>query len=90
MRYVVVNGEPGARLTDLVVAPSELVESGGRLRLNERYYITKAIIPALDRALSLVGADLRVRGGWGMRVRERAGAAGEREGGRARTSPLAC
>ncbi|GFR46655.1 hypothetical protein Agub_g8266, partial [Astrephomene gubernaculifera] len=47
--YVVVYGEPGARLVDVVVSPHVLVESGGGLRLNATYYITKQIIPALDR-----------------------------------------
>lgn len=44
---------------DLVVGPRTLVESGGRLRLHALYYITKQIIPALERVLSLVGADCR-------------------------------
>ena len=57
--YVVVYGEPGARLSDMVVPPRALVESGGRLRLHAVYYITKQIIPAIERALSLVGADVR-------------------------------
>lgn len=57
--YVVVHGEPGARLYDMVVPPCALVEAGGRLRLHGVYYVTKAIIPALDRVLSLVGADLK-------------------------------
>lgn len=59
--YVVVHGEPGARLYDMVVPPRALVEGGGRLRLHAQYYITKAVIPALDRVLSLVGADIKVR-----------------------------
>lgn len=58
--YVVVSGEPGARLLDMAVAPRALVESGGRLRLNALYYITRQVIPALDRVLSLVGADIKV------------------------------
>ncbi|EFJ43266.1 hypothetical protein VOLCADRAFT_66026, partial [Volvox carteri f. nagariensis] len=57
--YVVVYGEPGARLVDLVVSPHQLVDSGGALRLNGTYYITKQIIPALERVMSLVGADIR-------------------------------
>lgn len=52
--YVVVYGEPGARLVDLVVDPHVLVESRGRLRLHGLYYITKQIVPALERVLSLV------------------------------------
>lgn len=46
---------------DMVVAPRALLESQGRLRLHSVYYITKQIIPALERVFSLVGADLR---GW--------------------------
>lgn len=57
--YVVVYGEPGARLVDLVVPPHALVESQGQLRLHGLYYITKQILPALERVFSLVGADLR-------------------------------
>ena len=57
--YLVVHGEPGARLVDMVVPPKALIESGGRLRLHAAYYITKQIIPALERVFSLVGADLR-------------------------------
>lgn len=57
--YVVVHGEPGARLIDMVVPPENLVESGGQLRLHAVYYITKQIIPALERFLSLIGADVR-------------------------------
>lgn len=33
MPYVVVHGEPGARLFDMVVPPRALVESRGELRL---------------------------------------------------------
>ncbi|GFH23880.1 DNA polymerase [Haematococcus lacustris] len=51
--YVVVYGEPGSRLVDQVVAPHALVESRSRLRLHGQYYITKQIIPALERVLSL-------------------------------------
>jgi len=57
--YVVVHGEPGARLMDLVVQPKALVESAGTLRLHALYYITKQIIPAVERVLSLIGADVR-------------------------------
>ena len=57
--YVVVYGEPGARLIDMVVSPRALIESKGRLRLHSLYYITKQIIPAVERVLSIVGADVR-------------------------------
>ena len=43
----------------MVVAPHSLVEAGGKLRLHAVYYITKQIIPALERVLNLIGADPR-------------------------------
>ena len=49
----------GARLVDMVVPPHALVEAAGKLRLHAVYYITKQIIPALERVLNLVGADPR-------------------------------
>ena len=55
--YVVVYGEPGARLVDMVIAPSELVL--GSKRLHENYYITKQIIPALDRIFGLLGVSVK-------------------------------
>lgn len=57
--FVVITGDPGARLVDLVVTPYQLLRSNGSLRLNNTYYITKQVIPALDRIFSLVGADLK-------------------------------
>lgn len=57
--YVVVHGEPGARLVDMVVDPQELLSMDSPYRLNDLYYITKQIIPALQRVFGLVGADLR-------------------------------
>ncbi|PKI51528.1 hypothetical protein CRG98_028088 [Punica granatum] len=56
--YVVVHGEPGARLVDMVVDPLELLALNSPFRLNGVYYITKQIIPALQRVFGLVGADL--------------------------------
>lgn len=56
--YVVVHGEPGARLVDMVVDPLELLAIDSPFRLNDVYYITKQIIPALQRVFGLVGADL--------------------------------
>uniref|UniRef100_A0A7I4D3U3 DNA polymerase zeta catalytic subunit n=1 Tax=Physcomitrium patens TaxID=3218 RepID=A0A7I4D3U3_PHYPA len=55
--YVVVHGEPGARLSDVVVDPHTMLANG--LRLHDTYYITKQIIPALQRVFGLVGADLK-------------------------------
>lgn len=59
--YVVVCGEPGARLVDMVSDPHVLLESAGRLRLHALYYITKQINPAVNRVLSLIGVDV---GSW--------------------------
>lgn len=56
--YVVVHGEPGARLVDMVVDPMELLASDSPFRLNDLYYINKQIIPALQRIFGLVGANL--------------------------------
>lgn len=57
IRFVVVHGQPGARLIDCVVHPAALLASGGRLRLHGDYYILKQLLPALDRLFSLLGVD---------------------------------
>lgn len=56
--YVVIHGEPGARLIDMVVDPLDLLAIDSPFRLNDLYYINKQIIPALQRVFGLVGADL--------------------------------
>ncbi|ESR46579.1 hypothetical protein CICLE_v10003639mg [Citrus x clementina] len=56
--YVVVHGDPGARLVDLVVDPLDLLAIDSPYRLNDLYYINKQIIPALQRVFGLVGVDL--------------------------------
>jgi DNA polymerase zeta len=56
--YVVIHGEPGARLVDMVIDPYSLLEVGSPYRLNELYYIMKQIIPALQRVFGLLGTDL--------------------------------
>lgn len=56
--YVVVSGAPGARLVDMVIPPHELVQHPDQYKLCGVYYITKQIIPALDRVLSLIGVDV--------------------------------
>ena len=56
--YVVVTGAPGARLIDRCVAPEELLESEHR-ELDAEYYITKNLIPPLERIFNLVGANVR-------------------------------
>ncbi|PIA61591.1 hypothetical protein AQUCO_00300837v1 [Aquilegia coerulea] len=57
--YVVIHGEPGARLVDMVVDPLDLLTMESPFRLNDSYYINKQIIPALQRVFGLVGADLK-------------------------------
>lgn len=56
--YVVVYSDPGARLTDQVVEPKELLLNKD-LRLNGEYYIRKQIIPSLERIFQLAGADVK-------------------------------
>ncbi|XP_039129242.1 DNA polymerase zeta catalytic subunit isoform X3 [Dioscorea cayenensis subsp. rotundata] len=56
--YIVIHGEPGARLIDMVVHPSAVLDINSPYRLNDLYYITKQIIPALQRVFGLVNADL--------------------------------
>ncbi|CAH1444198.1 unnamed protein product [Lactuca virosa] len=56
--YVVVHGEPGARLSDMVVDPLDLLSLDSPFRLNDLYYINKQIIPALQRVFGLIGVDL--------------------------------
>ncbi|CAJ2503950.1 Uu.00g113440.m01.CDS01 [Anthostomella pinea] len=56
--YVVISGAPGARLIDRCVAPEELL-SNSHLRLDSEYYISKNLIPPLERIFNLVGANVR-------------------------------
>lgn len=60
--FVVLYDRPGAPLKDCVVSPEEYLESAraGLARLNTTYYVTKQILPALDRVFSLIG--VRVSG----------------------------
>ncbi|XP_067630621.1 DNA polymerase zeta catalytic subunit isoform X2 [Eurosta solidaginis] len=55
--FVIVNGPPGVPLIRLVRSPQEVLEDEG-LKINAIYYITKAIIPPLNRCLLLIGADV--------------------------------
>lgn len=54
--YVIVFGEPGRPLIQSVRTPKELL-ADSNMRPNSHYYITKAIVPPLNRCFSLVGAD---------------------------------
>lgn len=56
--YVVVTGAPGSRLIDRCVAPETLLHDA-QLELDAEYYITKNIIPPLERIFNLVGANVR-------------------------------
>lgn len=56
--YVVVTGAPGARLIDRCVAPEDLL-ANPHWQLDAEYYISKNLIPPLDRIFNLVGASVR-------------------------------
>ncbi|XP_078492800.1 DNA polymerase zeta catalytic subunit-like [Ciona intestinalis] len=55
--YIVVHGAPGTPLFQLVHPPRDLISDLG-LRLNGAYYVTKMVLPALDRMMSLLGVDV--------------------------------
>ena len=56
--YVVITGAPGARLIDRCVAPEVLLHNGHN-ELDAEYYISKNLIPPLERIFNLVGANVR-------------------------------
>lgn len=56
--YVVTTGGPGARLIDRCVAPEDLLDND-HCTLDAEYYITKNLIPPLERIFNLVGANVR-------------------------------
>ncbi|KAL4924882.1 DNA-directed DNA polymerase zeta catalytic subunit REV3 [Aspergillus undulatus] len=56
--YVVVTGAPGSRLIDRCVPPETLLRDA-QLDLDAEYYITKNLIPPLERIFNLVGANVR-------------------------------
>lgn len=55
--YVIVYGEPGLPLIQLVRQPWEVLDDPS-LRLNAAYYITKHILPPLNRIFSLIGVNV--------------------------------
>ncbi|KAJ4413199.1 DNA polymerase zeta [Didymella pomorum] len=57
--YVVITGAPGARLIDRCVAP-EVLLANDHLELDAEYYISKNLIPPLERIFNLVGANVRM------------------------------
>ncbi|KAK1909345.1 hypothetical protein P3342_011424 [Pyrenophora teres f. teres] len=56
--YVVITGAPGARLIDRCVSPETLLKND-HLELDAEYYISKNLIPPLERIFNLVGANVR-------------------------------
>ena len=56
--YVVITGAPGARLTDRCVIPDVLLHNDNN-ELDAEYYISKNLIPPLERIFNLVGANVR-------------------------------
>lgn len=56
--YLVISGASRSRLTDRCVPPEELLLNPD-LRLDVEYYITKNIVPPLDRIFSLMGVNVR-------------------------------
>ena len=56
--YVVIAGAPGARLIDRCVAPDVLLHDDNN-EIDSEYYISKNLIPPLERIFNLVGANVR-------------------------------
>lgn len=54
--YIIATGEPGATLVRLARGPDELLNNPA-LKPHIHYYITKVIIPPLNRCLLLCGVD---------------------------------
>lgn len=57
VQYLVINGPPGLPLIRLVRSPHEYLTNEA-LKINAMYYITKVLIPPLNRCLLLIGADV--------------------------------
>ncbi|KAM3930335.1 DNA polymerase zeta catalytic subunit [Leptodactylus fuscus] len=55
--YVIVYGSPGVPLIQLVRRPIDVLQDHN-LRINATYYITKQILPPLNRIFSLIGVDV--------------------------------
>jgi len=56
--YVVITGAPGARLVDRCVSPEDLL-ANPHVTLDAEYYISKNLVPPLERIFCLVGANVR-------------------------------
>ncbi|KAH9937686.1 uncharacterized protein B0H18DRAFT_1081794 [Fomitopsis serialis] len=62
--YVIARGHPDSRLVDRAVSPEELSTTRKHLprsqkHLDAAYYISRVLIPPLERIFNLVGADVR-------------------------------
>ncbi|XP_072391181.1 DNA polymerase zeta catalytic subunit isoform X2 [Diabrotica undecimpunctata] len=57
--YVIINGPPGLPLIRLVRSPRDLINDIS-LKPNAQYYITRVIIPAINRCFNLLGVDLNI------------------------------
>lgn len=55
--YVIVYGEPGLPLIKLVKEPHELLTDTS-LRINSQYYVTRVVIPPLERIFCLLGVSV--------------------------------
>jgi len=58
MPYVIIRGEPNSRLVDRAVEPLELLNNH-HIHLDAAYYISRVLIPPLERIFNLVGANVR-------------------------------
>ncbi|KAH8102662.1 hypothetical protein BXZ70DRAFT_798056 [Cristinia sonorae] len=58
--YVIIRDDTLPRLVDRAVAP-DVVLNDSQMHLDARYYITRVLIPPLERIFNLTGADVR---GW--------------------------
>ncbi|KAJ7181668.1 hypothetical protein C8R43DRAFT_869366 [Mycena crocata] len=56
--YVICRGSPNSRLVDRVAAPLDVLKNS-HLHLDADYYISRVLIPPLDRILSLAGCDVQ-------------------------------
>ncbi|KAG6899936.1 hypothetical protein C0993_005136 [Termitomyces sp. T159_Od127] len=54
--YVIIRGPPEARLVDRAMDPLKMLNDS-RMHLDTMYYITRVLIPPLERIFKLVGAD---------------------------------
>ncbi|XP_050510996.1 DNA polymerase zeta catalytic subunit isoform X2 [Diabrotica virgifera virgifera] len=57
--YIIINGPPGLPLIRLVRSPRDLINDIS-LKPNAQYYITRVIIPAINRCFNLLGVDLNI------------------------------